>query len=286
MAAHDIRVTFHLEPYRDHHALAYASDIEYLIRTYGDRRRWDALLVLRHADGTAGPVFKSFRTILPPTSTDCRGQTFDVPDYTADSVWREQTDRVRSTFRSAFDRITLLADSLDVARTERCGFDGIAIYDNYVQPESWRRAALDCSARQLVFAFNVNPGFDGVVERQVAADSCYRPPAFEPKIEALDWTEKRDRASASKASERRIRQSFAATIALQTDPALANVQRGFFLVYLNSFNEWHEGHQFEPMKDRKALTAAERAAGYHNPDDGQYRLKTLRKLIAPLVAER
>src|SRR5678815_4350834 len=28
MAAHDIKVSFHLEPYRDHHALAYADDIE------------------------------------------------------------------------------------------------------------------------------------------------------------------------------------------------------------------------------------------------------------------
>ena len=136
-----------------------------------------------------------------------------------------------------------------------------------------------------MFAFNVNPGFDGVVERHVEADSCYRPPAFEPKA-AFDWTGSRDWAAASRVSERRIRESFAKTIELQTDPALSNVKRGFFLVYLNSFNEWHEGHQFEPMKDRKALSAAERAVGYHNPDDGEYRMKTLRKLIAPFVEPR
>ena len=286
MAAHDIRVTFHLEPYRDHRALAYADDIEYLIRRYGDLRRWDAFLLLRHADGAAGPVFKSFRTILPPASTDCHGRVADIADYTADAVWREQTDRVRATFGAQFDRITLLVDSLDVGRTRACGFDGIAIYDNYVRPDTWHAHAEACTARDLVFSFNVNPGFDGVVDRQVAPESCYRPPAFEPDAVAYDWNIPQDRLFASRASERRIRESFETTIALQTDPALANTTRGFFLVYLNSFNEWHEGHQFEPMKDRAALTAEERAVGYHNPEEGRYRLDTLGKLLAGVLNPR
>src|SRR5436190_9149949 len=51
MAAHDIRVTFHLEPYREHRALAYADDIDYLIRRYAEGRHWDCFLLLRHADG-------------------------------------------------------------------------------------------------------------------------------------------------------------------------------------------------------------------------------------------
>jgi len=286
MAAHDIRVTFHLEPYREHRALAYADDIEYLIRRYAEGRRWDCFLLLRHADGAVGPVFKSFATILPPRTTDCHDRTSDTPFYAADAVWREQTDRVRATFAPQFDRITLLADSLDVSRTQACGFDGIAIYDNYVRPESWLRHAENCSARNLVFAFNVNPGFDGVVERQVAAGSCYRPPAFEPGASRFDWAASSDRVSASRASERRIRESFEKTIELQTDPQLANVKRGFFLAYLNSFNEWHEGHQFEPMKDRAALTPEERAVGYHNPDDGNYRLSVLKRLIGDVVRAR
>jgi len=280
MAAHDIRVTFHLEPYRDHRALAYADDIEYLIRRYADGRRWDCFLLLRHADGKVGPVFKSFATIVPPRSTDCHGRTSDTPVYAADDVWRAQTDRVRATFASQFDRITLLADSLDLGRTEACGFDGIAIYDNYVKPETWRRFAEIFSARDLVFAFNVNPGFDGVVERSIAADSCYTPLAFEPDNASFEWGRSQDRLSARRASERRIRESFATTMELQSDPRLADVKRGFFLVYLNSFNEWHEGHQFEPMKDARALTPEERAVGYHNADDGRYRLKLLKALIA------
>ena len=38
MRAHDIHVTFHIEPYADDRALHYASDIQYLITEYGDRR--------------------------------------------------------------------------------------------------------------------------------------------------------------------------------------------------------------------------------------------------------
>jgi hypothetical protein len=279
MAAHDIKVSFHLEPYRDHHALAYADDIDYLIRQYGDRRRWDCFLLLRHEDGAAGPVFKSFRTIVPASATDCHGRTAAVADYAADSAWREQTDRVREQLAPRFARVTLLADSLDVARTEACGFDGIAVYDNYVRPESWRAHAEACSNRDLVFSFNVNPGFDGIARRQVEPGSCYRPPAFEPATTLGDWTRPQDRRAAALASERRIVESFNATLAVQMDPGLANAKRGFLLVYLNSFNEWHEGHQFEPMRDWDDLTRAERAAGYHNPDDGEYRLKVLRRLL-------
>jgi hypothetical protein len=286
MAAHDIRVTFHLEPYRDHRGLAYADDVEYLIKRYGDGRRWDAFLLLTDADGAAGPVFKSFRTILPPASTDCRGRVANTADYTADAVWREQTDRVRATFGSQFGRMTLLADSLDTERTRACGFDGIAVYDNYLRPDAWRAHAEACTAHDLVFSFNVNPGFDGVVDRRAVPESCYRPPAFEPDSAAFDWASPQDLVVASRASERRIRESFDTTIALQTEPALADAARGFLLVYLNSFNEWHEGHQFEPMKDRGALVAEERAVGYHNPENGRYRLDALAKLLAEVLNPR
>ncbi len=68
-------------------------------------------------------------------------------------------------------------------------------------------------------------------------------------------------------------------MALQTNPLLTNARRGFFLVYINSFNEWHEGHQFEPMKDASALSPAERAVGYHDPADGRYRIETLTRLL-------
>jgi len=286
MAAHDLRVTFHLEPYRSHRALSYAGDIEYLIRRYGDRRGWDAMLLLTNADGSTGPVFKSFRTILPRTETDCHGRTTEVADFAEDAVWRAQTDLVRETWAGDFSHMTLLADSLDVARTEAAGFDGIAIYDNYVHPDTWRTHAQNCSARRLLFAFNVNPGFDGVVDVSRPADSCYVPLPLDPAAAAVDWSQSVDRDRAAAASERRIIESFDATLTLQTDADLSNARRGFFLVYLNSFNEWHEGHQFEPMKDVVALTPEERARGYHNPTDGSYRLRTLGRLITGVAGSR
>jgi hypothetical protein len=280
MAAHDLRVTFHLEPYRDRHAAAYATDIEYLIRTYGERRKWDAFLLLRHENGTVGPVFKSFRTILPEESIDCHGRTSPVADYTSDQEWRTQTDRVRSTFANDFSRITLLADSLDVSRTEASGFDGIAIYDNFVAPERWRRVAEDCTTRRLLFSFNVNPGFDGVIDLSPPADGCYVPLPIEPGPHDYQWDQPPDRERAADESQRRIIDTFQTTVALQTDGQLFNRQRGFFLVYLNSFNEWHEGHQFEPSKNDAAIADDQRARRYHNAADGEYRLKTLTSLLA------
>jgi len=280
MAAYDLRVTFHLEPFGNRRAAAYARDIEYLIRTYGDARKWDSFLLLRHENGSVGPVFKSFRTILPNQSTDCHGRTTPVADYTPDGEWREQTDRVRNTFAKEFPGITLLADSLDVARTQASGFDGIAIYDNYVRPERWRSVADDCTARRLVFSFNVNPGFDGVVDLNPPDDGCYVPLPVEPGPHAYRWDEPSDRERAAEASTRQIANTFQTTVSLQTDDRLFNRQRGFFLVYLNSFNEWHEGHQFEPMKNDAAISEDQRPRRYHNVADGEYRLKTLTTLLA------
>ncbi len=284
MSDHDIRVTFHLEPYATDHAQTYARDVEYLVSEYGDRRQWDCLLLLQQEDGHVGPVFKSFRTILPPRMTDCHGVATSVPDYAPDSIWRQQTDRVRTLLAGSFDRVTLLADSLDAARVQACGFDGIAVYDNFVEPATWDAHARACTSRDLVFSFNVNPGFDGVALRHVDPGSCDAPLGFEPGRMVYDWSIASARQAAASASRSRLSQSFRATLAVQTDPRLANYRRGFFLTYINSFNEWHEGHQFEPMKDRADLTDQERALGYHNPEDGRYRLDALGPLLADVVA--
>jgi hypothetical protein len=286
MKAHDIRVTFHLEPYTDRHAQNYADDIEYLVTKYGDKRGWDCFLVLRHADNTSGPVFKSFRTILPADVPDCHGVRTPVPDYTADAVWREQTDSVRARLSGQFNRVTLLADSLEMGRTRAAGFDGIAVYDNFVSPKTWPRWAHDATAVDLVFSFNINPGVDDLPLRNVDPSSCYTAPLFEPGRKQYDWSRASNREAAARASASRIAQSMQATVALQSDPKLSNVRRGFFLTYINSFNEWHEGHQFEPMKDRAELSPAELTIGYHNPADGLYRWKALSALLAPALRPR
>ena len=282
MAAHDIHVAFYIEPYSDDHPRTYSNDILYLIRNYGDRRKWDCFLLLENEDGSTGPVFKSFQTIRPPTSTDCRGVTGAVADYVTDDVWRRQTDAVRELFRRDFDRITLLADSLNFDRTRASGFDGIAIYDNFVAPDSWLDHASACTSRDLVFSFNINPGFDVILERDVEPGSCYSPTPFEPGAVSYNWSQATDRERAARASMVRISDAFQTTIAVQTTAGLANVKHGFFLTYINSFNEWHEGHQFEPMKDAATLSPDERAVGYHNPADGGYRLKHLADLFADI----
>ena len=286
MSAHGIHVAFHLEPYTDAHALNYARDVQYLVTQYGDRRRWDCFLLLGHAGGAIGPVFKSFRTILPPQSTDCHGVTTAVPDYATDAVWRDQTDRVRKLLAGDFDRVTLLADSLDFKRTEACGFDGIAVYDNFVAPDTWASHAQRCTERGLLFSFNINPGYDGIEPRHVESGSCYSPLPFEPGKAKYDWSRTPDREAAAAASQARIAESLRTTVALQTDPGFTNVRRGFFLAYLTSFNEWHEGTQYEPMKNHADLSDEERAIGYHDPDNGNYRLAALRALLADVLSPR
>ena len=65
MNAHDIRVTFFLEPYRQRVELL-SSDIQYLLREYGDKRGWDCFFLHQWADGARAPVFKLFATTLFP----------------------------------------------------------------------------------------------------------------------------------------------------------------------------------------------------------------------------
>ena len=98
----------------------------------------------------------------------------------------------------------------------------------------------------------------------------------------IDWSRENHVANAHELAADRIRTTLEWSLYLQTHPWLGNVDAGFFLVYLTSFNEWHEGHQFEPMKDRALLSPDERALGYHNPEDGSYRLRLITELLRRL----
>ena len=283
MNAHGLKVAFHMEPYRADRGERWTSDIVYLLREYGEKRRWDALLLLRDADGSEGPLFKGFGTILPERVRDCHGVEHRVDEFTADSTWRRQNDGVRDTLRRSFDHVTLLADSLNYPRTVASGFDGIAIYDQFIEPSRYERIAGDASRSSLLFTLNVNPGFDTIEPREVDPDGCYLPTPFAPPTPGIDFGARDERERAAQRSIDRINESFAAAMAVQVDPGLQNFRRGFLLVYLNSFNEWHEGHAFEPMKDAAALDPVERAFGYHNPARGDYRLSTLTSLLQPVV---
>lgn len=285
MRDHGIKVAFHLEPYAADHAYRYSDDVLYLVREYGEKRRYDTLLILEDALGNQGPVFKSFRTLVQRDYLDCHGTRLQEPDYADGSVWAGQLASLRFVLRRDFDTIWLLADTLDVERVANAGFDGIAIYDPHVPPSEYAPQGRNASSYGLCFSFGINPGYDSAGPRVIPPDSCYVPPSFAPTTaSAFDWARAEDREAAAQVSGSRIDECVQATIAVQTDPALSNARRGFFLSYVTSFNEWHEGHAFEPMADQATLTAPERAVGYHNPARGDYRLSTLKSALAGVLS--
>jgi hypothetical protein len=283
MHAHDVRVTFHLEPYTEDRASSYRRDVLYLLDEYGEKRAWDAFLLLDRPDGSVSPIFKSFATILPPLSTDCLGITRPVPGFMPDNAWRASLDGLRDDLRFDFDRVLLLCDSLDVARVAAAGFDGLGLYDPFVAPASWPMLAESFSARDLLFAFNVNVGFDKYPARGPQGP-CFSPSTFEPPAGFIDWTSETGRDLARQAGARRFAETLQQSVLLQTAPGLRNARDGLFVTYINSFNEWHEGTAFEPARDYAALSAEERGIGYHNPTDGRWRLDLLTASLADLYA--
>ncbi len=134
----------------------------------------------------------------------------------------------------------------------------------------------------MVFSFNINAGFDAIEPRTIDPEGCYSPLPFEPPAQ-VDWRSLRGRERARQTALARIAESAQTTIGLQLDATLPNRREGLFLVYINSFNEWHEGTAFEPMKDYRALSTAERDT-YHNPLDGEYRLNAITELLKPVLA--
>jgi Glycosyl hydrolase family 99 len=281
MRDHGLKVTFHLEPYNDNRADAYAADIQYLITEYGDKRHWDCQLLLRNANGQEGPVFRSFATLVPQFSTDSQGLTTPVGFWRPDTVWRRHTDTVRETLRRQFDRVWLISDSPAADRVLVAGFDGGAPYGAF-STDDWRQLARTFSGRNLTFAPSIHTGFDALVERNVPADSCYRPPAFRPPA-TIDWNSASDRERAAQLALWQIESSMRTSLDVQTNPALRNARMGFFIVYIATFNEWHEGTAFEPMKDRAALLRQELPFGYHNPEHGRYRLDYLKARLKRII---
>ena len=281
MRDHGLKVTFHLEPYDNNRVDSYASDIQYLITEYGDKRHWDCQLVLRSADGTEGPVFKAFATIQPRMSTDCHGRTAPVAMWRPNDVWHRQTDAVRDTLRRHFDNVWLLSDFPVADPVLATGFDGAAPYGAFT-PQEWPQLARAFSEINLTFSPSIGTGFDAIVERNVPADSCYQPPAFVPPAE-INWSSASDRERAARLALRQIEVSMRTSLDVQTNSTLRNASTGFFIVYIATFNEWHEGTSFEPMKDHAALLPQEIPFGYHNPARGRYRLDYLKPRLDQII---
>jgi len=281
MRDHGLKVTFHLEPYSDNRVDTYASDIQYLVAEYGDKRHWDCQLLLRNADGREGLVFKGFGTVQPRFTTDCHGRTAPVAIWRADDVWRRQTDSVRETLRRHFDAVWLLSESAAGDHVLASGFDGTVLYGAF-NPQEWPQLARAFTDINLTFSPSIGLGFDAIVDRNVPADSCYHPAAFVPPA-IINWSSASDREKAARLALWQLEASVRTSLGLQTDSTLRNASTGFFIVYIATFNEWHEGTSFEPMKDRAALLPQELPSGYHNPADGRYRLDYLKPRLEQII---
>ena len=132
-------------------------------------------------------------------------------------------------------------------------------------------------------SFSINGGFDGFIPT-TPPDDCYTSPVFDPPVGAVDWSVPAWRFTADAAIQTRITDSAATTLQVQLDPTLANARRGFFLTYVGTFNEWHEGTAFEPAKNLADLLPPEAAFGYHNPVDGTMKLEALREILSQILA--
>ena len=80
-----------------------------------------------------------------------------------------------------------------------------------------------------------------------------------------------------------MRSPMRTSLNVQTDPSLFDAKSGFFLTYINTFNEWFEGTAREPMKNHEALLAEELPFSYHNPAYGRYRLDYLKPRLAEIL---
>ena len=254
LSAHDLKATFALEPYTDDRGSHYSDDILYLLREYGEKRRWDAFLLLRNADGRAGPVFKSFGTILPETSTDCLGEPPGVRLHRRRRLAPPDGRAAEHAARGLRPRRHCSRTRSSSLARRRPASTASASTTTSSRPSATaaRRGRLARGAPVLV---QRQPGLRPDRAAGHASDPCYAPRDFAPPVAGLDFASATGRERAAQASAERIRASWEATLDVQLDPALTNARRGFLLVYLNSFNEWHEGHAFEPMKDAAELSA-------------------------------
>ena len=140
MRAHDIRVTFHIEPYTTTRGA-----------TAGRRPAVSHPRVRRAPPMGHLPAARGCEAASPGRSSSCSSPTCRRREPTAgDGSFPSRITprtapiavrsmRVRTVLRADFDPI-VLSDSLDAARNAAGGFDGTGIYNPYIRPDTWRLA--------------------------------------------------------------------------------------------------------------------------------------------------
>ena len=119
--------------------------------------------------------------------------------------------------------------------------------------------------------------------RNVEPDSCYRPPTFLPPAD-IDWNRADERERAARLALWQIEASMRTSLNLQMDPLLPAARAGFFAAYIATFNEWHEGTAFEPMKDHRRAAAGGTASRLSQSRRRAVRLDYLKPRLAQLLA--
>ena len=227
MAAHDIHVTFYVEPYTERHAENYARDLHVPDQ---ELRRPPALGLLP-AERARGRHGRSGVQVVPH---DPAAHRHRLPR-------RDQPGR-----RLRGRRCVAAADRRDPrAAARRLRSRDAPRRFHPGGAHAGRRLRRHRALRQLRVAGHLAPArrrtapaatwcsrFRSIRDstassfRRPIRNSCYVPPAFAPGGGVYDWTRAADRAAAETASRGRIADSFNTTVNLQTSPALANAARG------------------------------------------------------------
>ena len=278
MRAFDIKVAFHLEPYSGERGARLVDDVTYILREYGDRRRWDTHAAARGCRRPRGTGVQVVRHAADSDDDglqgrDDAGRTSTCPTTCGGSSWRASGARSPRTSigsRSSPTRWTPPAPSPPASTRAP-----------WAIPTSARTTGRSSPPRSIGETFRF-PSPSTPASTTSRRRRRRRIPAIGRSRSNPDpdvrWDQESSREHAHQLCTARIAASLERTLAHQTDPQSANWRHGFLLVPVNSFNEWQEGTAFEPMTSYRDLSSSQRLL-YHNATDGSYRLRTLRDLM-------
>jgi len=196
--------------------------------------------------GRSSPIF-SQRFLHDPSDTGNRLFTASLirwPNAATTCGGRSDDPRPETIAWAISSRVTLLAYSLHVARTQAGRVDGIGTsFANYVAADTWRQHARQWHGRNpLVLVANINPGFDSSVLFSASSDpQLLTSRRVRARGGVYDWTALI--LSVCPPKPRALwpdwPNSFDTTVRLHRRPTLSELQKRDSLLRVhNSINEW------------------------------------------------